>query len=164
MEVKVKQVELIELFYDLIFVYAISKLTSIISEPVDGLIPLHNLFIYIIALYYLYTYNIKYLMPVCNFTSLLLWLTIIKRFRPLESFFTKIGYYSLQIYLLHFWIIHFTISYLPIIENRWIEFGEIVCIALTITIISITIAILFMKNKMLSLLLFGVITNNSKSH
>ena len=122
------------------------------------------LFIYIIALYYLYTYNIKYLMPVCNFTSLLLWLTIIKRFRPLESFFTKIGYYSLQIYLLHFWIIHFTISYLPIIENRWIEFGEIVCIALTITIISITIAILFMKNKMLSLLLFGVITNNSKSH
>lgn len=49
MEVKVKQVELIELFYDLIFVYAISKLTSIISEPVDGLIPLHNLFIYIIT-------------------------------------------------------------------------------------------------------------------
>ena len=49
MEVKVKPVELIELFYDLIFVYAISKLTSIISEPVGGIIPPHNLFIYIIT-------------------------------------------------------------------------------------------------------------------
>ena len=49
MDVKVKSVELIELFYDLIFVYAISKLTAIISEPVGGMIPLQNLFIYIIT-------------------------------------------------------------------------------------------------------------------
>ena len=31
-----KKVVLIELFYDLIFVYAISKLTALISEPVNG--------------------------------------------------------------------------------------------------------------------------------
>ena len=41
--------ELIELFYDLIFVYAISRLTSLISEPVGGGIALENLFVYIIT-------------------------------------------------------------------------------------------------------------------
>ncbi|MBQ3472619.1 MAG: low temperature requirement protein A [Methanobrevibacter sp.] len=49
MAVKEKKVELIELFYDLIFVYAISKLTSLISEPVNGGIPLNSLFVYIIT-------------------------------------------------------------------------------------------------------------------
>lgn len=42
MEVKTKPVELIELFYDLIFVYAISKLTALISEPINGVIPPYN--------------------------------------------------------------------------------------------------------------------------
>lgn len=49
MTVKEKKVELIELFYDLIFVYAISRLTSLISEPVNGAIPLDNLFVYVIT-------------------------------------------------------------------------------------------------------------------
>ena len=49
MEVKVKPVELIELFYDLIFVYAISKLTALVSEPVGGIIPPYNFFTYIIT-------------------------------------------------------------------------------------------------------------------
>lgn len=44
-----KEVQLIELFYDLIFVYAISKLTSLISEPVSGTIPLNSIFVYIIT-------------------------------------------------------------------------------------------------------------------
>ena len=44
MEVKVKPVELIELFYDLIFVYAISKLTALVSEPVNGIIPPYSFF------------------------------------------------------------------------------------------------------------------------
>ena len=39
MHVKEKKVELIELFYDLIFVFAISKLTSLISHPINGFIP-----------------------------------------------------------------------------------------------------------------------------
>ena len=49
MAVKEKQVALIELFYDLIFVYAISRLTSLISEPVNGGIGPGNLFVYIIT-------------------------------------------------------------------------------------------------------------------
>ena len=49
MEVKIKPVELIELFYDLIFVYAISQLTGLINEPVGGIIPPYNFFAYLIT-------------------------------------------------------------------------------------------------------------------
>ena len=49
MEVKTKPVELIELFYDLIFVYAISKLTALISEPINRIIPPYNFFAYLIT-------------------------------------------------------------------------------------------------------------------
>ena len=49
MEVKTKPVELIELFYDLIFVYAISKLTALISQPVGGIIPPYSFFAYLIT-------------------------------------------------------------------------------------------------------------------
>lgn len=113
-------------------------------------------FIYLFTLYYLYTYNIKLLMPLCNLTSLLLCVTIFKKFRPIEKLFAKVGFFSLQIYLLHFGIIHFTIPYLPIIENRLIEFGQVCCIAIAITLVSIIIAFILMKNKWISLLLFGI--------
>lgn len=49
MEVTKKPVELIELFYDLIFVYAISQLTGLISEPIGGIIPPYNFFAYLIT-------------------------------------------------------------------------------------------------------------------
>jgi low temperature requirement protein LtrA len=49
MEVTKKPVELIELFYDLIFVYAISQLTSLINEPVGGIIPSENFFAYFVT-------------------------------------------------------------------------------------------------------------------
>ena len=49
MEITKKPVELIELFYDLIFVYAISQLTGLINEPVGGIIPPYNLFAYLIT-------------------------------------------------------------------------------------------------------------------
>ena len=48
MEVKEKKVELIELFYDLIYVYAISKMTMIIEEPADGAISLSGFFSYLV--------------------------------------------------------------------------------------------------------------------
>ena len=44
-----KKVELIELFYDLIFVYAISKLTALISESVNGTVAPDSFFVYIIT-------------------------------------------------------------------------------------------------------------------
>lgn len=48
-EIVKKPVELIELFYDLIFVYAISQLTGLINEPVGGIIPPYNFFAYMIT-------------------------------------------------------------------------------------------------------------------
>ncbi|MBQ3335044.1 MAG: low temperature requirement protein A [Eubacteriaceae bacterium] len=48
MAVKEKKVELIELFYDLIYVYAISRLTMLIEEPVNGIIPLSGFFLYLV--------------------------------------------------------------------------------------------------------------------
>jgi len=35
-KVREKKVDLFELFYDLVFVYAISRVTLILEEPVDG--------------------------------------------------------------------------------------------------------------------------------
>lgn len=49
MEVTKKPVELIELFYDLIYVYAISQLTGLINEPIGGIIPPYNFFAYLIT-------------------------------------------------------------------------------------------------------------------
>ena len=43
MNIKEKKVELIELFYDLIYVYAISKLTLFVEEPEGGIIPLSGM-------------------------------------------------------------------------------------------------------------------------
>ena len=48
MQIKEKRVELIELFYDLIYVYAISKMTMIIEEPENGVIPLSAFFGYLV--------------------------------------------------------------------------------------------------------------------
>lgn len=49
MEITKKPVELIELFYDLIFVYAISQLTGLINEPIGGIIPPYNFTAYLIT-------------------------------------------------------------------------------------------------------------------
>ena len=49
MTVKEKKVELIELFYDLIYVYAISRLTALVEEPVGGGIPLGGFLRYLVV-------------------------------------------------------------------------------------------------------------------
>ena len=49
MHVKEKKVELIELFYDLIYVYAISNLTLLIEEPEGGVLTWDMFFVYIIT-------------------------------------------------------------------------------------------------------------------
>ena len=49
MKVKEKKVELIELFYDLIYVYALSKLTRLIEEPENGVIPFAGFFRYLVV-------------------------------------------------------------------------------------------------------------------
>ena len=49
MEVKEKKVELIELFYDLIYVYAISRMTMLVEEPTDGVLSPQQFLRYLIA-------------------------------------------------------------------------------------------------------------------
>lgn len=49
MKIAKKPVELIELFYDLLFVYAISQLTGLINEPVGGIIPPYDFFSYFVT-------------------------------------------------------------------------------------------------------------------
>lgn len=49
MKVKEKKGELIELFYDLIYVYALSKLTMLIEEPENGVIPFAGFFRYLVV-------------------------------------------------------------------------------------------------------------------
>ncbi|MBQ7504373.1 MAG: low temperature requirement protein A [Ruminococcus sp.] len=48
-KIKEKKVELIELFYDLIYVYAISRLTLLIEEPQTGVIPVSGFLRYIVV-------------------------------------------------------------------------------------------------------------------
>lgn len=48
-EIKEKKVEQIELFYDLIYVYAISRLTLLIEEPEGGIIPLSGFLSYLVT-------------------------------------------------------------------------------------------------------------------
>lgn len=48
-KIKEKKVELIELFYDLIYVYAISRLTLLIEEPQNGVIPVSGFLRYIVV-------------------------------------------------------------------------------------------------------------------
>jgi len=47
--VKEKKVELYELFYDLVFVYAISRVTLLLEEPTDGILTVQQIFFYVIA-------------------------------------------------------------------------------------------------------------------
>jgi len=49
MSVKEKKVELIELFYDLIYVYAISNMTLLVEEPEGGVITLEMLGVYLVT-------------------------------------------------------------------------------------------------------------------
>lgn len=49
MAVKEKKVELIELFYDLIYVFAISRMTLMVEEPEGGILTVDMFFLYIIS-------------------------------------------------------------------------------------------------------------------
>ena len=49
MRIEAKKVELFELFYDLVFVYAISRVTLLLEEPVGGVFTFEQFFVYIIS-------------------------------------------------------------------------------------------------------------------
>ena len=61
MEGEGKKVELIELFYDLIYVYAISKLTLLMEEPEGGIVTWEMISVYIV--FFLVIVQAWFMMP-----------------------------------------------------------------------------------------------------
>ena len=111
----------------------------------------------VISIYILQLYNMRWVVPVGNFSSLLLLTSFIYNgLRPLESFFVKLGEFSLQIYMLHFTILFLIIPYLPVIENQWLELIMFLGTSILIILVTIVFAQLLMKSSLLSLLLFGI--------
>lgn len=115
------------------------------------------LFVFAVSIYCLQVYGMKWMAPIGNLSSLLFLISVFRNgIRPLESFFVKLGVYSLQIYMLHFTILFFVLHYLPIIDNRWLEFAIYLGVSLLIIIVTIGIARILMMSSLVSLLLFGI--------
>lgn len=119
-------------------------------------VPLYLLF-FLVSLYCIHVHSMKMFVPIGNLSSLLLLITLFKNgCRPFETFFSRLGVLSLQIYLLHFTILFIVLPYLPVIENRWMEFLLYFVVAFTFIFLSVGIAKVLMRSRLLSLLLFGL--------
>ena len=112
--------------------------------------------LYAIAQFFFIQYENHALIPLCNIFSLLLVITLFTHgIRPFERTFANIGFYSLQIYLLHFFLRLF-INEIEIRDNPIEDFLLNVVLTASTIIISILVARLIMKNEALALLLFGI--------
>lgn len=115
------------------------------------------LFVFAVSIYCLQVHGMKWMAPIGNLSSLLFLISVFRNgIRPLESFFVKLGVYSLQIYMLHFTILFLVLRYLPIIDNRCLEFAIYLGVSLLIIIVTIGIARILMMSSLVSLLLFGI--------
>ena len=115
------------------------------------------LIIFLVSLYCIQVRDMKIFVPIGNLFSLLLLITLFKNgCRPFESFLTKLGVLSLQIYLLHFIILFIVLPYLPVIENRWLEFLLYFVVSFSFIMLSVGISKVLMRSRLLSLLLFGM--------
>lgn len=115
------------------------------------------LIIFLVSLYCIQVRDMKIFVPIGNLFSLLLLITLFKNgCRPFESFLTKLGVLSLQIYLLHFIILFIVLPYLPVIENRWLEFLLYFVVSFSFIMLSVCISKVLMRSRLLSLLLFGM--------
>ncbi len=115
------------------------------------------LIIFLVSLYCIHVRGMNMFVPIGNLSSLLLLITLFKNgCRPFESFLAKLGELSLQIYLLHFSILFIVLPYLPVIENRWLEFLLYFVVAFSFIMLSVVISKVLMCNRLLSLLLFGM--------
>ena len=113
--------------------------------------------VFILSQYLFVVKGLGSMVLLCNLSSMLFWISlIINGVRPLESFFSYLGRYSLQIYLIHFIILYFIVSSLPVVNNRWLEFGYYVLVALFILLAVIGVSKLLMKSRYLRLILFGL--------
>lgn len=115
------------------------------------------LIIFLVSLYCIHVCDLKIFVPIGNLSSLLLLITLFKNgCRPFETFLAKLGVLSLQIYLLHFSILFIVLPYLPVIENRWLEFLLYFVVAFSFILLSVAISKVLMRSRLLSLLLFGM--------
>ena len=113
--------------------------------------------LFVVFQYLLIEYNHRILIPLCNLSSLFLFVTLFfNGFRPLENFFSRLGNYSMQIYILHFFLLRFLADYIPIINNRMIEFFLFSLVSLVFIFIIIHISKVIMLNKWARLLFFGI--------
>ena len=94
---------------------------------------------------------------VCNLFSLLFLISVFSSsFKPLKTVYASVGFYSLQIYMVHFFLLFPLLKILPIVENRWIEFPYYTIIASVIIFVTIEVSKLLMKSDWLALFLFGI--------
>lgn len=115
------------------------------------------LIVFLVSLYCIHVRDMKIFVPIGNLSSLLLLITLFKNgCRPFETFLAKLGVFSLQIYLLHFSILFIVLPYLPVIENRWLEFLVYFVVAFSFIMLSVGISKVLMRSRLLSLLLFGM--------
>lgn len=115
------------------------------------------LIIFIVSLYCIHARGMNMFVPIGNLSSLLLLITLFKNgCRPFETFLAKLGVFSLQIYLLHFSILFIVLPYIPVIENRWLEFLLYFVVAFSFIMLSVGISKVLMRSRLLSLLLFGI--------
>ena len=113
--------------------------------------------LFIVSIYCIHVCGMKMFVPIGNLSSLLFLIALFnKGCRPFDTFMSKLGVLSLQIYLLHFPIMFKVLPYLPVIENRWIEFPIYLFVSFALIILSVCIAKVLMLSRLLSLLLFGL--------
>lgn len=113
--------------------------------------------IYCGAFYFMYFQNIHAMTALCNISSLLFFYSFfVHGYRPVEHFIAKAGVNSLQIYLLHILFLGIFPSIIPIIENRWLEFGVFLIIAIIMCFLFILLSKLLTKMPFCGLLLFGI--------
>ena len=102
-------------------------------------------------------YNHRVLIPLCNLSSLFLFVTLFfNGFMPLKKLFSKLGNYSMQVYILHFFLLKFLAEYIPIIYNRMIEFILFSFVSFLFIYITIRVSKVIMLNKWARLLFFGL--------
>ena len=124
---------------------------------------------YAVIAFLVYAISIVYLqqstiIPICNISSLILAVTLLtKGVRPFERLFSKIGFYSMQIYLLHFFT-GILIKQIDLFDNTMKEFiFDITSTGLVITV-CILVAKIIMKSELMAMYLFGIKKAQGSSH